>query len=104
MRAIIGARSLARTSPATPAIWTRTGGAPGGGCVKRSWASRGGTGPERAVRIVSLVPSATEIVCALGLSDALVGISQDCDFPPEIRGRPVLSAAIVEPAEPSGLI
>jgi iron complex transport system substrate-binding protein len=56
------------------------------------------------MRIVSLVPSATEIVCALGLSDALVGISQDCDFPPEIRGRPVLSAAIVEPADPSALI
>jgi iron complex transport system substrate-binding protein len=53
------------------------------------------------MRIVSLVPSATEIVCALGLSNALVGISQDCDFPPEVRGRPVLSAAIVEPAEPS---
>jgi len=60
--------------------------------------------PERAVRIVSLVPSATEIVCALGLTNALVGISQDCDFPPEIRGRPVLSAAIIEPAESSILI
>ena len=57
--------------------------------------------PERSVRIVSLVPSATEIVCALGLTNALVGISQDCDFPPEIRGRPVLSAAIIEPAESS---
>ena len=56
------------------------------------------------MRIVSLVPSATEIVCALGLSNALVGISQDCDFPPEIRDRPVLSAAIIEPAEPSILI
>jgi iron complex transport system substrate-binding protein len=57
-----------------------------------------------AMRIVSLLPSATEIVCALGLSDALVGVSHDCDFPPEIRGRPVLSAAIVGPAEPSALI
>ena len=56
------------------------------------------------MRIVSLVPSATEIVCALDLSNALVGISQDCDFPPEILDRPVLSAAIIEPAEPSILI
>lgn len=47
------------------------------------------------LRIVSLLPSATEIVCALGLSDALVGISHDCDYPPAIEGRPVLSQAII---------
>lgn len=42
-------------------------------------------------RIVSLLPSATEIVCALGHAAELVGISHECDFPDEIRGRSVLS-------------
>lgn len=56
------------------------------------------------MRIVSLLPSATEMVCALGLSDQLVGVSHDCDYPPEIRGKPVLSEAIVTTDLPSGLI
>lgn len=56
------------------------------------------------MRIVSLLPSATEIVCALGLTDSLVGISHDCDYPPEIRSRPVLSEAIVTTDLPSGVI
>ncbi len=47
------------------------------------------------MRIVSLVPNATEIVCALGLGDALVGVSHDCDFPPEVLSKTVLSVAIV---------
>ena len=42
-------------------------------------------------RIVSLLPSATEIVCALGLEDRLVGISHSCDYPPSIANRPRLS-------------
>lgn len=53
------------------------------------------------MRIVSLVPSATEIVASLGLADALVGISADCDFPPAIRGTPVLSDASVATGLPS---
>jgi iron complex transport system substrate-binding protein len=56
------------------------------------------------MRIVSLVPSATEIVCALGLGDALVGISHDCDFPPEILDRPVLSGAVAGPGEASAAV
>lgn len=40
------------------------------------------------MRIVSLLPSATEIVVALGLTDYLVGISHECDYPEEIRDRP----------------
>ena len=33
------------------------------------------------MRVASLLPSATEIVCALGARDALVGVSHECDFP-----------------------
>jgi len=40
-------------------------------------------------RIVSLLPSATEIVCALGFQDALVGRSHECDFPRGIERLPV---------------
>jgi iron complex transport system substrate-binding protein len=43
------------------------------------------------VRIVSLVPSATEIVFALGLGDELVGVSEDCDYPPDVRHVPVVT-------------
>lgn len=43
------------------------------------------------VRIVSLLPSATEIVCALRLEDRLVGISHSCDYPPSVLDRPRLS-------------
>ncbi len=55
-------------------------------------------------RIVSLLPSATEIVCALGAGDRLVGISHECDFPAELAGRPVLTAPRIDPARPSEAI
>lgn len=42
------------------------------------------------MRIVSLLPSATEIVCAVGLGDALVGRSHECDFPPGVERLPAL--------------
>lgn len=53
------------------------------------------------MRIVSLLPSATEIVCALGLTNDLVGVSHDCDYPPAIAGKRVLSDALVSATMPS---
>ncbi len=46
------------------------------------------------MRICSLLPSATEIVYALGLGDQLVGVSHTCDYPAEARGKPVVSRSI----------
>ncbi|MBI4125342.1 MAG: cobalamin-binding protein [Deltaproteobacteria bacterium] len=44
------------------------------------------------MRIASLIASATEIVAALGKTEQLVGISHECDWPPEaVQGRPVLT-------------
>jgi iron complex transport system substrate-binding protein len=48
-------------------------------------------------RIISLLPSATEIVCALGAGDALVGITHECDYPTEILGRPRVTSARIDP-------
>lgn len=44
-------------------------------------------------KIVSLLPSATEIVCALGLEDSLVAITHECDFPAHISNRPAITAS-----------
>ena len=44
-------------------------------------------------RIVSLLPSATEIVCALGLEGNLVGVTHECDFPATVVGKPVVTAS-----------
>ncbi|MGH2739180.1 MAG: ABC transporter substrate-binding protein, partial [Actinomycetota bacterium] len=43
------------------------------------------------MKIVSLLPSATEIVYALGLGDDLVGVTYECDYPEEAREKPVVS-------------
>ncbi len=49
------------------------------------------------MRIVSLVPNATEIVFALGAGDLLVGVSHECDFPPEAANRPILTGSVLAP-------
>ncbi|MCF4969859.1 cobalamin-binding protein [Nostoc sp. CMAA1605] len=45
------------------------------------------------IRIVSLIPSGTEILAALGLTDYVVGRSHECDYPPEITNRPICTQA-----------
>src|SRR4051812_5278888 len=51
------------------------------------------------MRIVSLLPSTTEILFAIGAGDDVVGVTFECDFPPEARARPIVSPS----AMPSGL-
>ena len=48
------------------------------------------------MRICSLLPSATEIVFALGLDDDLVGVTHECDYPPEARRLPAVTASIID--------
>lgn len=48
------------------------------------------------MRVISLLPSATEIVCALGAADHLIGVSHECDFPEEIRGRAVITRSRID--------
>ena len=53
------------------------------------------------MKIVSLLPAATEIVCALGLRDALVGRSHECDYPRDVTALPALTKARVDSSLPS---
>lgn len=55
-------------------------------------------------RIVSLLPSATEIVCALGLKDQQVGRSHECDFPDGLESLPVCTRANIDSSASSRAI
>jgi iron complex transport system substrate-binding protein len=46
-------------------------------------------------RIVSFLPSATEMICALGLGDRLMGITHECDYPAEIVGKPIVVRSVL---------
>ena len=59
---------------------------------------------DQNLRIVSIIPSATEILAALGLTDAIVGRSHECDYPPEILDRPVCTQARLNSNAPSAEI
>ncbi len=48
------------------------------------------------MRICSLVPAATEILFALGLGDQVVGVTHECDWPPEAAAKPVVTASLVQ--------
>lgn len=56
------------------------------------------------MRIVTLLPAATEIVAALGASDQLVGISHECDFPSSLSHLPRVTASPVDPNAPGAVI
>ena len=56
------------------------------------------------LRIVSLLPSATEIIDGLGLTDFLVGRSHECDYPPTIKNLPVCTEARLNSDKKSGEI
>lgn len=47
------------------------------------------------MRIVSLLPSATEMVCALGLEDQLVGVTHECDYPPSVQRLPKVTRTLI---------
>ena len=49
------------------------------------------------MRIVSLLPSVTEILFAIGAGDDVVGVTHECDFPPAARGLPVLTSSLLPP-------
>ncbi|PJF35248.1 MAG: cobalamin-binding protein [Candidatus Thermofonsia Clade 1 bacterium] len=49
------------------------------------------------MRVVSLLPSSTEIVCALGMADHLVGRSHECDYPEQVKALPVCTAPKFDP-------
>jgi iron complex transport system substrate-binding protein len=56
------------------------------------------------MRIVSLLPSATEIVCALGLGDRLVGVTHECDYPAFVRTLPKVTTTLIPTDAPSAAI
>ena len=52
-------------------------------------------------RIASLLASATEIVCGLGLGDRLVAISHECDYPPEVTSKPRVTFTTIDAEQSS---
>jgi len=56
------------------------------------------------MRIVSLLPSATEIVCALGLEDQLVGVTHECDYPHAVLRLPKVTHTLIPKEAPSAEI
>lgn len=51
---------------------------------------------EKQQRIVSFLPAATEMICALGLEENLIGVSHECDYPPPVKSKAVVVRAALE--------
>ncbi|PWT76193.1 MAG: cobalamin-binding protein, partial [Chloroflexi bacterium] len=56
------------------------------------------------MKIVSLLPSATEIICALGLADQLVAVTHECDYPAYVTQKPFITRSLLPPSLRSGQI
>ena len=56
------------------------------------------------MRVVTLLPAATEIVAALGAGDRLVGISHECDFPESVSHLPRVTATPIDSSRPGAAI
>ena len=56
------------------------------------------------MRVISLLPAATEIVAALGALGRLVGVTHECDYPPEVRALPRVTRSRLDPVLSSGEI
>jgi iron complex transport system substrate-binding protein len=56
------------------------------------------------MRVLSLLPAATEIVAALGAGHSLVGISHECDYPPSVTHLPRVTQAAIDPKLPGAVI
>lgn len=56
------------------------------------------------MRVVTLLPAATEIVAALDEAGSLVGISHECDYPPQVLGLPRVTATPLDPGAPGAVL
>ncbi len=61
-------------------------------------------GSDRPLRLLSLLPSATEIIYALGAESSLVGLTHECDYPPAAASRDRVTSSTITPDMPSDLI
>jgi iron complex transport system substrate-binding protein len=61
-------------------------------------------GEKRPMKIVSLLPSATEIICALGLADQLVAVTHECDYPTYVTQKPFITRSLLPSDLTSGQI
>jgi len=53
------------------------------------------------MRIISLLPSATEIICSLGLREHLIGVTHECDYPVDVVGLPIVTKSAIPHDAPS---
>ena len=56
------------------------------------------------MKIVSLLPSATEIICSIGLRSQLIGVSHECDYPASVQGLPVVTRSLIDNSHTSAAI